>query len=302
MSVRGIVLDIQRFSLHDGPGIRTTVFLKGCPLRCPWCHNPESWEKRPQLLFYPEKCIGCGKCFNTCPVEGALSHETTHRINFDRCVHCGLCARTCYAQALQMCGQAMNAEQVLAEVERDRPFYDASGGGLTLSGGEPLAQPRFALALLLAARTSGLHTALDTSGCADPAAMEKAAGLADLVLFDLKLMDRGRHREVTGVDSGQILANFRLLAERRVPLVVRIPIIPGYTDFEENIRAAAMLAASAPSLRSVDLMRYHRLGQAKWSRLGKEYPLDGISPPTDETMNRLKSLVESLGIPAAIQG
>jgi len=302
MSVRGTVFDIQRFSIHDGPGIRTTVFLKGCPLTCPWCHNPESQRRPPQLLFYANKCIGCGKCFELCPVSGALVPGTEERIDRKVCDDCGKCTETCYAQALEICGKEMTVEEALTEVEKDRPFYETSDGGMTVSGGEPMAQPEFTIELLRAAREARLHNVLDTSGYGKPEHLKQAAELADLVLFDIKIIDPERHKQATGVDNQQILDNLRLLMDMAVPVIFRVPVIPGYTDARENIQAAASLAAKMASVQELHLMRYHRLGESKWKRLGFEYALDGIAPPTEEAMEGLREFAESQGITAKIHG
>ena len=302
MSANGIVFDIQRFSIHDGPGIRTTVFLKGCPLRCPWCHNPESQLRKPQVLFYENKCIQCGKCFEVCPVEGALSTTNGERVNRELCNDCGLCTDTCYAQALEVCGKEMTVEEVITEVEKDRPFYETSKGGMTVSGGEPLAQATFAVEILKAGRAAGLHTVLDTSGQVTRPVMEQAAPFADLVLFDVKVLDPDRHEELIGTRNDQIQGSLRLLTELGVSVIVRVPVIPGYTDSDENIRGIASLAASCANVQEVNLMRYHRLGESKWARLGLEYPATGTKPPTDDEMDRLRELVEAEGVKAAIQG
>jgi len=302
MSSSGTVFDIQRFSIHDGPGIRTTVFLKGCPLTCPWYHNPESQRRDPQLLFYANKCIGCGKCFEVCPVSGALMPDSKERINRERCDSCGKCTETCYAQALEMCGKEMTVEQVIAEVEKDRPFYETSDGGMTISGGEPLAQPEFTVELLETAKRAGLHTALDTSGYGSPDALRRAAAFTDLVLFDIKIADPERHQQATGVDNRQILANLRVLEEVGVPVVFRVPVIPGYTDCDENVRAAAALAAKTKNVRELDLMRYHRLGESKWRRLGLTYRLEGAEPPTEERMRLLKEMAEAQGVAVKVHG
>jgi len=302
MSVCGTVFDIQRFSIHDGPGIRTTVFLKGCPLTCPWCHNPESQRRHPQLLFYANKCIGCGKCFELCPVSGALVPGAEERIDRELCDNCGKCTEMCYAQALEICGKEMTVEEALTEVEKDRPFYETSDGGMTISGGEPMAQPEFTIELLRAARAAGLHNVLDTSGYGKPEHLKQAAELTDLVLFDIKIFDPEFHKQATGVDNRQILDSLRLLMEMEVPVIFRTPVIPGYTDARENIQAAALLAARMANVQELHLMRYHRLGESKWKRLGHEYALEGVGPPTEEAMEGLRELAESQGITAKIHG
>ncbi len=298
----GFVFDIQRFSIHDGPGIRTTVFLKGCPLQCVWCHNPESWSREPQVMFFADKCIGCGACLRACPVEGAVIPEGERRIDRCLCTGCGACADACPAAALTTCGREMTVAEVIAEVEKDRPFYETSEGGMTVSGGEPLMQPEFTVALLEAARDAGLHTALDTSGYGERDALAAAARAADLILFDLKLMDAARHMEAARVDNADIHRNLRLLADLGVDVVVRVPLAPGYTDDPENVTAIARFAAGLPNVRRVDLMRFNRLGESKWRRLGREYPLEGIEAQDDETMDCLVSLVEAEGLACAVSG
>jgi len=300
--MKGLVFDIQRFSIHDGPGIRTTVFFKGCPLRCQWCHNPESWLGKPQVLFYANKCIGCGGCLKACPIKGALDKQSETRINHKLCTDCGLCAEACPAEALVLCGREMTVEEVIEEVEKDRPFYETSGGGMTLSGGEPLMQAEFAIALLKAGKSAGLHTVLDTSGYGKAEHLREAARHVDLVLFDLKVMDAARHREVVGVEARVIHDNLRMLAEVGVPVIIRVPVIPTRTDSAENLRAIAEMAASLPNVRQVDLMRYNRLGESKWQRLGRPYELNGLQPPDDEGMNRLKAIVEAEKLEATVQG
>ncbi len=256
----------------------------------------------PLLLVLADKCIGCGACFEACPVEGALSPNGARRINRQVCSDCGICTETCYAQALVLNGREATVGEVLAEVEKDRPFYEQSKGGMTLSGGEPLYQPHFAIALLRLAKESGLHTALDTSGMASREALAQALDYTDLVLYDLKLMDREAHRRICGGDNAIIHDNLRYIDQRGLPVYIRAPIIPHYTDHPANVAAIADLAASLSCVQEVDLMRYHRLGESKWERLDLEYSLKGTLPPSDETMQQLQEIVAARGLKVHVEG
>jgi pyruvate formate lyase activating enzyme len=288
-----VVFDIRRFSVHDGPGIRTTVFLKGCPLRCRWCHNPEGLSAAPEVTWREERCARCGSCIAACP-EDALSWDgDTPVLDVSRCTLCGVCEDECYAEARQMLGRTMDAAAVLAEVERDRVFYEESGGGVTFSGGEPLAQPEFLGALLRSARASGIHTALDTSGYAPWNVVDAIRNDVDLFLYDLKHVDDERHRQFTGVSNARILDNLTRLAEHGHRIVLRLPLVPGVNDDDPTIRAIGALAARLGIERVVPLP-FHRLGSDKYGRLGRAYDLhDTVTPPTDRVAAVLDVLRES---------
>jgi len=273
----GYVNDIQFFSLSDGPGIRTTVFLKGCLLNCRWCHNPEGNRRFPEVLPYRNNCTGCGACLEVCP-SGAIEMEgpCLPRIRRDRCIDCFRCAQACPEQALVVWGKLMTVDQVLEEVEKDKPFYKHSGGGMTVSGGEPLAQPEFTHDLLAEAKARGMNTALDTCGFAPWDILEKMLRVTDYVLLDLKHMDPQAHRAFCGAPNDLILENARRLAEGACGLRFRIPLIPGFNDVEEN------LAATADFIREVcrngrecevDILPYHPYAGAKYRIFGLEYPL-----------------------------
>ena len=282
--MKGIVTDIQRFSVHDGPGIRTTVVLKGCNLRCGWCHNPETLRPGPELQFMPSRCIGCGACFKACPRDAHVAVDGQHIIRRELCEACGTCTKTCYAQALVLIGREMEAGEVLAEVLDDREFYETSGGGVTLSGGEPLFQPDFAGEILGRCKAEGLHTAIQTN-LSMP--WEHVAGilpLTDLVMLDIKMMDGSLHETHTGMSNRHILENATRLSHESNPVVVRTPIIPGINDSPDEVAAIARFIAGFPNLAYYELLPYHPLGKDKYRSLGLECRVDGVKPPTHEKM------------------
>lgn len=264
----GQVFDIQRFSLHDGPGIRTTVFLKGCPLRCLWCHNPESNLREPQLSFTESRCIGCGACFKACTHGGHVLQDGAHLLTRENCIACGDCARSCYAEALEIVGKPMSAQEVMDEVVKDLEFYKTSGGGMTISGGEPLFQPEFSLALLKLARTKGISTGIETSGFASWDILEQFVPLVDSFMFDIKETDTERHKQVTGVPFEPIRDNLLRLDERGVQVLVRLPLVPGVNAIEEHFRGIGELAKRLHHVKGFEIMPYHRLGEGKMERLG----------------------------------
>lgn len=265
----GTVFDIQHFSLDDGPGIRTTVFLKGCPLRCQWCHNPEGLEAHSQIMYYTNLCTGCERCVNICPEHCHIFSKGQHFIDYSSCVACGLCTTTCYTRALKLVGARRSVGDVLDEVLKDKVFYDQSGGGMTLSGGEPLFQPHFTEALLRAAKHEGLHTCIDTSGCCTEDALEKAARFTDLFLFDIKETDTERHQLYTGVSNTRILKNLYLLDSLNKSVVLSCPIIPGRNDRAEHMQGIARLANDLRCVTAIKLEPYHPLGVDKSQALGK---------------------------------
>jgi pyruvate formate lyase activating enzyme len=294
-TLAGRVFDVQRYSLHDGPGIRTTVFLKGCPLECLWCHNPESQSFGPELLVTEARCLSCGTCATVCehgapPAGSAL------------CTACGACVEACPAGARQLAGREATVGEVMREVLRDRLFYDASGGGVTFSGGEPLAQPEFLAALLDACRSAGIHTAVDTCGFAPHERLLALVPRVDLFLFDVKLVDDARHRALTGVPSAPILANLRALAAAGATVWIRVPIVPGLTDAEADLAAAADLVATLPGAHRVSLLPYHRTGAAKARRLGRALPALDTLPPSRERLEELASLFRERGLVTNIGG
>ncbi|KPK12214.1 MAG: pyruvate formate lyase-activating protein [Myxococcales bacterium SG8_38] len=291
---KGLVFDIQKFSLHDGPGIRTVVFLKGCPLSCLWCSNPEGQGKAPELVYRRDRCIGtaqCGQCMEIC-LEQAIEVDPSGAvfIDRDRCNGCGDCSHVCPSQALEVSGRWVSVQEVLAIVEEDDAFYARSGGGLTLSGGEPLAQGAFSLALLRAARARGIDTAIETTGLCNWKTLREAASLADRIFFDIKCLASERHQRVTGVSNQPIVDNFRRLRDAFPDLetVVRTPIVPGVNDSEDEIQAIRGFVQRTGRGCRYELLPYHGFGGPKYATLGKRYTLTHLRPPSAARMQALQ--------------
>jgi pyruvate formate lyase activating enzyme len=298
----GTVFNVMRYSTHDGPGIRTTVFLKGCPLSCWWCHNPESWNHVPGEVYLAERCTGCGTCIADCPA-GALS-PTPPGMQADPllCRHCGRCVEVCPAGARERTGWVAGVPDLVKTVERDIPFYDQSGGGVTFSGGEPLGQPQFLMALLTECGRLEIHRAVDTSGCADPRALARVARLTDLFLYDLKAVDPARHRAATGVDNARILENLKLLSGSGARVIVRIPVIPGVNDDDESMAAAGRFVAGLPRRHPVELLPYHRTAAAKYRRLGLGFCGENVAPPSAGRMAGLAACLSGFGLETSVGG
>ena len=294
----GVVFNIQRFSIHDGPGIRTTVFLKGCPLRCGWCSNPESMNPYPEIITRDIKCITCGKCVEACSQQAIAVVEDTRVIQWGNCNYCMKCAEVCPSGAIAAAGRHMTVAEVMDTVARDASFYRRTGGGMTLSGGEPLVQSEFALKLLQEAKRRGLHTALDTTGHADWGILDEILNFTDLVLYDVKHLDPARHQEGTGVPNERILENLRKTLAKGGPRVwVRHPVIPRFSDSEEELEELCKLVLSLnPPAEKISLLAYHKFGEPKYAAMGRVYPWKEIPTISDERIGEFKKLVESHGI------
>lgn len=300
----GVVFNIQHYSIHDGPGIRTTVFMKGCPLNCLWCQNPESKQFLPEIFFNSEKCVGCGKCIEVCP-QGAIDIvQGKSRTKRELCKGCGRCAEACPNEARNLVGKNVLAGEVFKEVNGDTIFYEKSGGGVTLSGGEPLVQYQFSISLLKLCKNAGIHTALDTCGYTKWEVLRKVLDNVDLVLYDIKHMDPVEHKKYTGVSNDSILNNARKIChELSVPMWVRVPVIPGYNDSVENIEATAkFIFNELGSSIKVHLLPYHRLGETKYERLERLSNSFSIEPPNEVRMAELQKIVESFKLPTYIGG
>jgi pyruvate formate lyase activating enzyme len=311
----GIVYDIQGFALHDGPGIRTTVFLKGCPLRCPWCHSPESQQFHPQLSWLSAKCVGigrCGKCLDACPkhgispgkiVEHAATRENIQHIHINRslCDNCGNCAAACVYKSLFVCGTEYTVEDLIQRLSKDLPFYVQSGGGVTVSGGEPLSQPHFVLPLLKGLKAYSINTALDTTGHAPFKIIESVMPYTDLFLYDLKHMDPEQHRIVTGVSNDLIMENARKIAAAGAKMQIRIPVIPNFNDSEKNIHeTGAFCRKLGEAVTVIQLLPYHNLGVMKYQRLDDSKTVLEAVLPTDEKISSIKAVLESFGLPVTV--
>jgi len=294
----GAVFNVQRFSTEDGPGIRTTVFMKGCPLRCRWCQNPEGLSPHPQLVWYDVRCIGARRCIAACPANALELTPAGLQIDRDRCSPCHLCSEACPSGALEVIGRRWTASDLVAHVAKDRAFYETSGGGVTVSGGEPAMQPGFLEAFLAGCGDAGIRVALDTCGYADWGVYDRLLPLVDLVLFDLKVADRERHRQATGVYPDRIFANAASIARRGLPMWIRTPIVPEYTDAEENVTAiAAFIRERLPTVERWDLLAYTNLGRPKYHRLDLPYALEATGLLARHQMERLASLAATSNVP-----
>ena len=287
----GTVFNIQHFSVHDGPGVRSTVFFKGCGLKCFWCHNPESFLPVPEIRFEAGRCIGCGDCREVC------FSGVPEKIRFtDDCILCGKCAETCFAEAIKIEGRKMTAEEVFEDVLRDRGAYSVSGGGVTLSGGEPLLQWRFAAEIMSRCKDAGIHTAIETSCFASREALEALMPLTDLFMCDVKAYDPELHRAGTGQPNGSILSNIEYISRSGKALIIRTPVVPGFNDSEKEISDIARFISGLPREHTFELLPFHGLSAAKYASLGKVYGAEGLNTPSNEKMEQLAKAAEVFGI------
>lgn len=289
--MKGYISDYKRMSVHDGPGIRTTLFLKGCPLRCRWCHNPENLRMTPTLSYTQKLCVGCGACAAVCPRGVHRLDAQTHHIDFSSCIACGACVRECYTGALKIFGQEAQPEAVAEKLLEDRAFYENSAGGVTFSGGEPLMQAGFLSEVMAILKAQNVHIAVDTCGEVPWEAFEAVLPYTDLFLFDVKHIDSAAHKEGTGVGNERILSNLRTLSARGAKIEIRTPVIPGYNDSAQVLEGIARLLAGLDGVQVWRLLPYHSMGKAKYEAIGLAYPMPELDMPDTQ---RMRDLQESL--------
>ena len=300
--MEGQVFNIMKYAVHDGPGIRTTIFLKGCPLNCWWCHNPESQKLNPQLTIFPNRCIGCMECASVCKENAITAVPGGVITDLNKCNDCGDCTLVCFAEAREMAGKTMSVDEVVKEVLKDKVFYDESGGGVTFSGGEPLMQSSYLLELLRKMKKLNIHTTIDTCGFAPTEILKEVAEFTDLFLFDLKHMDTIKHKKYTGVSNELILKNLNMLHKMGKEIIIRIPIIPGFNDRKEELDDFKNYIMELKNIKEVNLLPYHGIGQEKYNRIGKHYKMKDVNEPSDEDMQYAARLMDGCGVAVKIGG
>ncbi len=298
----GVIFDIKKYAIHDGPGIRTTVFFKGCPLACRWCHNPEGISVTSERVYRQEHCVSCGECIQICPQKVITQTVDGNITDSAKCDMCRTCAEQCPSGAVEFVGRKVTVDEVVRQIEKDTAFYDQSGGGITFSGGEPLMQPEFLLNLLDACCHLDLHRTVDTTGYADAGLLLKVAQKTDLFLYDLKMMDATKHRNFTGVSNQLILANLKRLSENKARIQVRIPIIPGINDDVDNINSTADFIVALPGVERIAILPFHRAARGKYGRLGMECMSSDIQSPSNDHLNRIAGWLEQAGLQVKIGG
>ncbi|MBE7063475.1 MAG: glycyl-radical enzyme activating protein [Ruminococcaceae bacterium] len=294
--MEGIITNIQRFSLTDGDGIRTTVFFKGCNMNCSWCHNPETIRHHSELLFYETKCIGCGKCFAACPTGAQQVVDGKHVIDRKKCINCGKCTEVCYAEALVMCGEKMSVEDVMYQVRQDKAYYDSSNGGVTLSGGEVLCQKEFAIALSCACHKENIKVAVETNLCFSFDYAKELLERVDLIMCDLKIFDENKHKKYTGVSNKNIIGNIAKLDELNIPIIVRTPLIPCATDSIDNIYAIANHIKNMKNLFRYEVLNFNPLGEGKYKALNAENQFESARPFNEDTLSKIRDVLAKVGV------
>jgi len=299
-TAKRLVLSITRMTIHNGPGIRTLILFKGCPLHCLWCSTPESQKAEPEIAIYPSKCIHCDQCVPVCALHAINLTNETVSIDRSLCNNCGKCAQVCYPEAIKLLGQPMTVEELLTEAKKDTVIYKHSGGGVTISGGEPLLEPTFTVKLLRAFKEEHISVGVDTCGHVPWKNIEPVLPYIDFFLWDIKHMNLEKHRKFTGVSNKLILSNARRVSERNFPLYIRVAVIPGYNDSEKNIRATCEFARSLSSVVEVGLLPLHHLGNTRYDSLNRSYPVANIPLVPDSVLQSMKRLVKSYGLKCSI--
>lgn len=294
-NIKGCLFNIQKFSLNDGPGIRSIVFFKGCPMSCLWCSNPESQCVTPQIMYNKSLCLECGKCSAVCE-NSAINLTSLNRIDREKCVACGKCVEHCPTEALVMSGESVSVDETIEKLKKDSIYYRRSGGGVTLSGGEALLQPEFVIELLKKCKSLGWHTAIETAMYVNSETIKKVVPYLDLILVDVKSMNTSRHKEFTGVDNNLILNNIRLSDEIGKEIIIRVPVIEGFNSDEKSIRDIANFAKTLNKVNRIDLLPYHSYGENKYETIGRNYFFKDLKPPSDDKMNYFKRIVEDMGL------
>ncbi|MCZ2845224.1 MAG: glycyl-radical enzyme activating protein [Candidatus Bathyarchaeota archaeon] len=295
-SKEGMIFDIQRYAIHDGCGIRTLVFLKGCPLRCLWCQNPEGLALKKQLMYFSKKCNNCGRCELVCPIGAIKRDDSRLKIDWNICTACGKCSETCYSQALRIVGKRVTTREVMKVIERDLGFYKNTGGGVTISGGEPLLQSEFTLDLLKECKKNYIHTAIETCGLGKWENLKRMFPYLDLIFYDIKIIDSQKHQKATSKGNELILDNLEKLSKIKVPLLIRIPVIPGFNDTKSEITIIInFIKEKLGNVKKVELLPYHSLGESKYNALGFKYSLEGVKSLSEEEIKPLSKIVKDCG-------
>jgi pyruvate formate lyase activating enzyme len=301
VKINGLIFDIKRFAVHDGPGIRTTIFFKGCPLSCWWCHNPEGILKKQEIIYYDYKCINCGKCIDICSQNAIKKNNTTPARNHVLCKSCGKCVKICPTASQQLVGKQYSTEEIINEIKKDLIYFESSSGGVTFSGGEPLMQPIFLRDVLKQCKNKGIHTALDTSGYASKYILNSIINYVDLFLYDMKIINNNQHEKYTGMSNEIILKNLKTLESNKKNVILRFTVVKGITDTRENINNVLNLVSSLKKIYKIDLLTFHNVKE-KYFRLGKEYKLNNIQSPTNDEINNIKDQFVQRGFNVKIGG